>query len=55
MMTMKMTASVHWYVDNDDEDDNDNDHKRDDKEKEKNERNSDHNIMTMTRQVLLKI
>lgn len=51
MMTMKMTASVHWYVDNDDEDDNDNDDKRDDKEKEENERNSDHN----TRQVPLKI
>ena len=30
---MKMTASVHWYLDNDDEDDIDNDDKRDDKER----------------------
>ena len=53
MITMKMTASVHWYLDNDDEDDR-RDDRRDDKEEE-NKRNSDHDIITMTRQVLLKI
>lgn len=40
-MTMRMTASVHWYVVDYDEDDNDDDKGDDDDEEE--ERNSDNN------------